>query len=202
MRSASLPCCRTAGIRSLLRSCSLGTLVRAVSALSLVSYLLLHLEALTARVSFAAPGKCGPSAKRNIDDVGFLVRVIDLCLDTYPLIDRRRVFVAGHSNGGMMAYRLAASVEGSRRIAAIAPVAGCACLPPTLFQPTRAVPVLHIHSVVRCARDLASGLELSAAHSPLLDLVTWIGRPARALQRRRGPTVPDDQVDRVPRPCA
>ena len=176
--------------------------MRAVSALSLVSYLLLHLEALTARVSFAAPGKCGPSAKRNIDDVGFLVRVIDLCLDTYPLIDRRRVFVAGHSNGGMMAYRLAASVEGSRRIAAIAPVAGCACLPPTLFQPTRAVPVLHIHSVVRCARDLASGLELSAAHSPLLDLVTWIGRPARALQRRRGPTVPDDQVDRVPRPCA
>lgn len=31
---------------------------------------------------------------------------------TYP-VDRRRVFVAGHSNGGMLAYRLACQAAGT-----------------------------------------------------------------------------------------
>jgi len=47
------------------------------------------------------------------------------------------------SNGGMMAHRLAA--EASDLIAAVAPVAGGMVLPAS--QSTRAIPVMHIHSV-------------------------------------------------------
>jgi len=53
------------------------------------------------------------------------------------------VYATGHSNGGMMAHRLAA--EAAERVAAIAPVAGM--LTVARFAPARPVPVLHIHSV-------------------------------------------------------
>ena len=58
-------------------------------------------------------------------------------------VDRARVYATGHSNGAMMAYRLAA--EAADRIAAIAPVAGAMTV--ASFAPSRAVPVLHVHSV-------------------------------------------------------
>jgi polyhydroxybutyrate depolymerase len=53
------------------------------------------------------------------------------------------VYATGHSNGGIMAHRLAAERAGI--IAAIAPVAGALDL--RSFAPIRAVPVLQIHSV-------------------------------------------------------
>ena len=56
---------------------------------------------------------------------------------------RRRVYVTGHSNGAIMAYRLAA--EAADRVAAIVSVAGAMALYDP--QPSRAGPVLHIHSV-------------------------------------------------------
>ncbi len=55
----------------------------------------------------------------NIDDVGFLVALIDHLVETYS-VDRSRVYVTGASNGGMMAHYLAAMA--SDRIAAIATV--------------------------------------------------------------------------------
>ena len=85
---------------------------------------------------------CGWARESRSDDVGFSLRVLaDLARDL-PL-DRTRVYATGHSNGGMMAYRLAA--EAAERIAAIAPVAGEMQL--ATFAPARAVPVLHVHSV-------------------------------------------------------
>jgi polyhydroxybutyrate depolymerase len=58
-------------------------------------------------------------------------------------VDATRVYVTGLSNGGMMAYRLAA--EASDRIAAIAPVAGARSAP--LGAEVRAMPVMHVHSL-------------------------------------------------------
>lgn len=55
------------------------------------------------------------------DDVKFLTDVLD-AVDKKVKVDPRRVFVAGHSNGGMMAYLLAAKLSG--RIAAIGVVSG------------------------------------------------------------------------------
>jgi len=59
--------------------------------------------------------------KSDIDDVGFIRELIDR-LEQKLKIDPNRIYVAGLSNGALMAYRLAAEL--SDRIAAIAPVAG------------------------------------------------------------------------------
>ena len=96
----------------------------------------------TRLLTWNAGNCCGAAALNRIDDVGFVLAVIeDLGLRT-P-VDRTRVYATGLSNGSMMAYRLAA--EASERIAAVAGVAGAMTLPG--FAPKLPVPVMHIHSV-------------------------------------------------------
>ena len=85
---------------------------------------------------------CGYARDRGVDDVGFVIAMLDDLGRRTP-IDRARVYATGLSNGGMMAYQLA--VQASDQVAAIAPVGGAMVV--TQFEPTRAVPVLHIHSV-------------------------------------------------------
>ncbi len=93
-------------------------------------------------LTWNAGGCCGSAREARIDDVGFAIRLLgDLSRDL-PL-DRTRIYATGHSNGAMMAYRLAA--EAAERIAAIAPVAGA--MQVALFQLAKPVPVLHVHSV-------------------------------------------------------
>ena len=83
-----------------------------------------------------------PAFKANIDDVRFISTLIDEMLSRYGL-DRERVYAAGFSNGGMMAFRLAIAISG--KLAAAASVAGA--LPKQLAQasPAAAVPVLIIN---------------------------------------------------------
>lgn len=64
---------------------------------------------------------CGVAQDNNEDDVGYFHALLDELEESYR-IDSKRVFVAGISNGAMMAYRLACEMP--ERIAAIAPVAG------------------------------------------------------------------------------
>ena len=85
---------------------------------------------------------CGPARRTNADDVGFTFAVLDDLAKRTP-VDKRRVYATGISNGGMMAYRLAA--DASKRVAAIASVAGQVEV--TKFAPTRPVPVMEFHSV-------------------------------------------------------
>lgn len=61
------------------------------------------------------------AADRDVDDVGFLRAVVADVQRRVP-IDARRVFAAGHSNGGMMCHRLAR--EAADVFAGIAVVAG------------------------------------------------------------------------------
>src|SRR5262249_9332828 len=83
---------------------------------------------------------CGPPLNENIDDVAFVRAVID---DVAAIIkvDPDRIFAAGFSNGGRMAYRLACEL--SDRIAAIA-VAGSS-LGMLDCHPKRPVPLLAFH---------------------------------------------------------
>ncbi len=88
---------------------------------------------------------CAYAALNHVDDVGF-VRALIAELSIKLPIDRRRVYATGLSNGGMMAHRLAA--EASDLIAAVAPVAGGMVLPRIeTSKSTRAIPIMHIHSV-------------------------------------------------------
>jgi polyhydroxybutyrate depolymerase len=58
---------------------------------------------------------------KKIDDIGFLTQLIERVCRQIK-IDRRRIFVAGHSNGAQMAYRFAS--ERSPMIAAVGVMAG------------------------------------------------------------------------------
>lgn len=84
---------------------------------------------------------CGAARDDDIDDVGF-VRAIHAELGKRFKIDPQKVFAAGMSNGGMMAYRLAC--DASDLFTAMTAVAGTdntrSC------QPARPVAVLHIHA--------------------------------------------------------
>jgi polyhydroxybutyrate depolymerase len=93
-------------------------------------------------LSWNAGGCCGYAREARADDVGFTLRILADLARELPL-DRTRVYATGHSNGAMLAYRLAA--EAADRIAAIAPVAGA--MQVASFAPSRPVPVLHVHSV-------------------------------------------------------
>ena len=55
----------------------------------------------------------------NIDDVGFISRLIDRIAEEHA-VDLGRVYATGISNGGMMSFRLGCGLSG--RLAAIAPV--------------------------------------------------------------------------------
>lgn len=105
------------------------------------------------RGTWNAGSCCAPATTAGIDHSAVIAAMLD---DANRLlsIDDARVFALGHSNGGMMAYRLACELSG--RIAAIA--ANSAVMmdrdldttPPTQAfscQPTRPVPVLHLHGL-------------------------------------------------------
>jgi len=64
---------------------------------------------------------CGAALRSNVDDVGFVMALLD-SLSAELRIDATRIYAAGMSNGAMFCHRLAA--ERGDRIAAIAPVAG------------------------------------------------------------------------------
>ncbi len=82
---------------------------------------------------------CGVAVREAHDDVGFLEALIDH-LDGFAQVDANRVVVAGHSNGGMMAYRLACDpgvhVEGVASVSGTN-MAGC--------QPAHPLSFLEIH---------------------------------------------------------
>lgn len=97
-------------------------------------------------------GACCPGAVDDgVDHVAAVGAILD-AVEREWRVDPDRVFATGHSNGGMMAYRLACEL--SDRIAAIAPNAAVlvdhdldAVPPRELFrcEPRRPVPVMHMH---------------------------------------------------------
>jgi polyhydroxybutyrate depolymerase len=95
-----------------------------------------------AGLSWNAGQCCGYALERKIDDTGFTAAVIDDVAKRIP-IDPKHVFAAGHSNGAMMAHRVA--IDLGDRVVAIAAVAGSL----VYGTPRRTTPrsVLVIHSI-------------------------------------------------------
>lgn len=128
-----------------------------------VGVLVVAPDGLPARPRLAASFKANPrlwnsgqlrpeSPRAAIDDVAFLRALTDHLGERAP-IDRRRVFAAGHSNGGGMSWRLAA--EAPDMIAAIACMGGRV---PTGVRPaTRAVPAWMIAGALDPLNPLAGG---------------------------------------------
>ena len=76
----------------------------------------------------------------SIDDIGFISKVIDQTKKDFN-VDAKRVYSTGLSNGGLMSYTLACNL--ADKITAIAPVAPSGT--PDACNPSRPVPVMHIH---------------------------------------------------------
>jgi polyhydroxybutyrate depolymerase len=87
--------------------------------------------------SFNAGACCGLAAATDVDDVGFISKLIDEASDRL-CIDLSRVYATGMSNGGFLSHRL--GCELADRIAAIAPVAGTLGIPSC--HPSRPMPVM------------------------------------------------------------
>lgn len=87
---------------------------------------------------------CDFAMRENVDDVEFISELIDRLIETYR-IDAKRIYVTGMSNGGMLAYRLAAEIP--EKIAAIAPVSCTMVFDPPAEQ-SRPLPIIHLHSVL------------------------------------------------------
>ncbi len=82
---------------------------------------------------------CGAAKVGNIDDVGFLTKLIDKLTDA-GLADPKRVYVTGFSNGAGMAYRMAC--EKPDKVAAIGVVEGALV---TKCDPDRPVSAMIFH---------------------------------------------------------
>ena len=114
----------------------------------------------------AGPGCCGFARDEDIDDVGFVLAILDDLADRHP-VDSLRVFVTGHSNGSMMAYRIASEVP--RRIAGAVGVAGTMQLP--TVHPSLPVPVLHIHSEDDPRAYYEGGVRDDRVHPPVSEML-------------------------------
>lgn len=95
---------------------------------------------------------CGPAVTRNIDDVAFLRAVVKDVASLHP-IDRSRVYAVGHSNGGIMALRLAC--EASDVFAAVG--AQSATLEVAACAPRRPVSAMQIHGTADTNIPIAGG---------------------------------------------
>jgi polyhydroxybutyrate depolymerase len=90
--------------------------------------------------SWNAGNCCTNATTYEENDLLFASTVIDFVSSKYS-VDKSRIWAMGHSNGGMMAYRLACDL--SDKITAIAVVTGV--LVDDTCNPTKPVSTLHIH---------------------------------------------------------
>ena len=81
----------------------------------------------------------------TVDDVAYVNAIIDDVEKKYD-VDRKRIFLVGHSNGAFMSYRLACDL--SPRIAAIVGLAGAIWQDAARCQPSEPVSVLAVHGTL------------------------------------------------------
>jgi len=107
---------------------------------------------------------CGAPKKRNIDDVAFIKDMVSSVAEQVA-IDPSRIYVAGMSNGAMMALRLACQTE---IFAAVAPVAGTLLTDCSHAAPTS---VLQIHGTAdyRVPYDGGPGKATTLSGAPNVD---------------------------------
>jgi len=78
--------------------------------------------------------------KSNADDLGFIEALVNK-LSTEHVIDMKRIYACGYSNGGMMSYGLAS--HKSNLIAAVGAISGA--MLETDITPSHPIPVIKIH---------------------------------------------------------
>ncbi|MBL9004873.1 MAG: prolyl oligopeptidase family serine peptidase [Myxococcales bacterium] len=106
----------------------------------------------------------------TVDDVAYVTAVIDDMASRYN-VDKRRVFLVGHSNGGYMAHRMAC--DRSSKIAGIVSLAGAQWKDATRCRPTDKVAVLQVHGTVDTLVAFGGGPLYPSAKDTV---ATWANR--------------------------
>jgi polyhydroxybutyrate depolymerase len=128
---------------------------------------------------------CGYASGNKVDDVAFTRALLE-DLAEHVHLDLKRVYATGISNGGMMAYRLAA--EASDSVAAIAVVSGS--LEVEAPKVGRPVSVLHFHGTDDKYVPFAGGLgPRSMATGPHASVEQSVGTWVKLDECRPAPVV-------------
>eukprot|EP00004_Rigifila_ramosa_P009028 TRINITY_DN20483_c0_g1_i1.p1 TRINITY_DN20483_c0_g1~~TRINITY_DN20483_c0_g1_i1.p1 ORF type:complete len:303 (+),score=45.43 TRINITY_DN20483_c0_g1_i1:3-911(+) len=105
-------------------------------------FAVVYAQGLGRIATWNAGGCCGYAVREQVDDVGFSLALIDHLAGNIG-VNRSRVYAAGHSNGGLLAYRLGCEQGGV--FAGVGPVAASLEVEPGLCGGGRVVPVVHVH---------------------------------------------------------
>lgn len=145
---------------------------------------------------------CGPARDSDVDDVGFIRRMIEN-LSRQLNIDRQKIFATGMSNGGLMAQRLAC--EMSDTFKAIAPVAGTDNT--KNCNPKNPVSILQIHARNDDHMPFEGGMGAKSRRSAVTDFTSvpesisrWVKRNACSPAPKRVLDKPGAYCDRYA-PC-
>lgn len=106
-----------------------------------------------------------------VDDVAYLTAVIDDMQRRFK-VDPKRIYFAGHSNGGFMSHRMAC--ERADRIAAIVSLAGAVWKDETKCTPSEPVSVLQAHGTLDTVILYGGGFNLGFEYPGAEETVaTW-----------------------------
>jgi polyhydroxybutyrate depolymerase len=108
---------------------------------------------------------CCDFGHSGVDDAGYLRSLIEEA-SRRVAVDRKQVYLIGHSNGGCMAYRMAC--QHANLIAGIASLAGTSFTDPTLCAPSQPVSVLHIHGTADEYVPYGPGCPAAVSCSPVV----------------------------------
>ncbi len=115
--------------------------------------------------SWNAGNCCFVAQSDHVDDVHYISSLIDYLVANFR-VDPKRVYVAGMSNGAMMAYTLACQL--SDKVAAITSVSGT-LIAAAACNPSRTVPVLEIHSSQDLKVPYKGGFGIGGVWFPAVD---------------------------------
>jgi polyhydroxybutyrate depolymerase len=119
-----------------------------------------------------ASDACCNFAKTAVDDSAYLSKLIDDVQREWN-VDKKRVFLVGHSNGGFMSYRMAC--EHRSQIAAIASLAGAMPLDAKNCPTGEEVSVLQIHGTADETISYEGGSILGNAYpSAQTSITNWV----------------------------
>lgn len=131
---------------------------------------------------------CCDFEHRGSDDVAYIRDLLDQVKATFS-VDNTRIFVAGHSNGGFMAHRLACELPGTFK--GIVSLAGVAAADAKLCQTTTPVSVVQIHALdddtIKFDGDSKGYEGLKAYPGAEFTVTGWAGRDGCTASPVEGP---------------
>lgn len=115
---------------------------------------------------------CCNFAQSTVDDVAYLVDLVDEIAAVTP-IDRRRVYVFGHSNGSFMGYKLACTRPDV--FAAVAGLAGATFAKRSDCRPSVPISILHMHGTADETIPIDGTVLAAPVPSAMQTVKLWAG---------------------------